>query len=76
MASQTSINATSDQDLILIPDVIKIFEGRISYQGALKLIWSKELPALKLQGKWVLSRRVVEAYKAKKFGLNRLGSVS
>jgi hypothetical protein len=74
MRSSISSNTIPDQDLILIPDVIRIFEGRISYQGALKLIWSKELPALKLQGKWVLSRRVVEAYKAKKFGLNRLGN--
>ncbi len=62
----------TDSDLILIPDVIRIFENRLSYQGALKLIWSKELPAFKLQGRWVLSRRVVEAYKAKKFGLNRV----
>ncbi len=76
MNNTTKIDASATDDLILIPDVIRIFEGRISYQGALKLIWSKELPALKLQGKWVLSRRVVEAYKAKKFGLNRLGSVS
>lgn len=76
MAETDICRANADGDLIFIPDVISIFEHRLSYQGALKLIWSKELPAFKLQGRWVLSRRVVEAYKAKKFGLNRLGTVS
>ena len=74
MATQSN-NTMPENDLILIPDVIRIFEGRLSYQGALKLIWSKELPAFKLQGRWVMSRQVVEAYKAKKLGLNRLSTV-
>ena len=68
-------SVSTEHDLIYINDVRDIFENKISYQGVLKLIWSKELPAFKLQGRWVMSRRVVEAYKAKKFGLNRLGNV-
>ncbi len=76
MTEANTCKANADGDLIFIPDVITIFENRLTYQGALKLIWSKELPAFKLQGRWVLSRRVVEAYKARKFGLNRLNTVS
>ena len=67
---------TAENDLIFIDDVRGIFENKITYQGVLKLIWAKELPAFKLQGRWVMSRRVVEAYKAKKLGLNRLGNSS
>ena len=69
-------SVSTENDLIFIDDVRDIFENKISYQGVLKLIWSKEIPAFKLRGRWVMSRRVVEAYKAKKFGLNRLSSVS
>lgn len=73
MNSQTG-DASSGNDLIYIHDVQAIFENKITYEGVLKLIWAKEIPALKLRGRWVMSRRVVEAYKARKFGLNRLGS--
>ena len=66
-------DTSSGNDLIYINDVRAIFENKITYDGVLKLIWAKEIPALKLRGRWVMSRRVVEAYKAKKFGLNRLG---
>ena len=75
MIDEGGLNTAKKNDLIFIPDVIKLFEGKISYQGVLKLIWSKELPAVKMRGRWVLSRQVVEAYKAKKLGLVRFGLV-
>ena len=65
----TSNSANQEGDMIYVEDVMDIFEGKASKCVIYAWIREKKLKAFKSGRRYVFSRKVVEAFKAKSLGL-------
>ena len=56
-------------DVIYAEDVIAMFDGKLTYRVLLNMIREKKLPAMKAGRRYIVSRQVVERWRAKQLGL-------